>query len=159
MMTLEEIVEAHGAMVRRIATVYECHPDNVDDLVLDVWSAVCEAVPRSNNRATVKGYVARIAQNICITHVRRVLVRRAVPLEDTLPDPAPAPDEATAHAIRLACLIEAVRRLPENLKPVATLYLEEMTTAFIWPGWPLVFVLACCGTEATCLATQVLVRG
>jgi RNA polymerase sigma factor (sigma-70 family) len=45
---------------------------------------------------------------------------------DTLPDPAPPPDEATAHAMRLTRLIEAVRSLPENLKAVASLYLEEM---------------------------------
>jgi len=37
MVKLEEIVEVHAAMVRRIATVYERHPDRVDDLVQDVW--------------------------------------------------------------------------------------------------------------------------
>jgi len=126
MATLQEIVEAHGAMVRRIATVYERHPDRVDDLVQDVWLAVCEALPRLNNHATLKSYIARITQNICVTHVRRALVRQAVPLEDTLPDPATAPEEATAQSIRLARLIEAVRCLPESLKAVATLYLEEM---------------------------------
>ena len=30
MVKLEEIIEAHAAMVRRIATVYERHPDRVD---------------------------------------------------------------------------------------------------------------------------------
>jgi RNA polymerase sigma-70 factor (ECF subfamily) len=53
-------------------------------------------------------------------------VRQTQPLSDTLPDPRPAVDEATAHATRLACLIEAVRCLPENLKAVASLYLEDM---------------------------------
>ena len=126
MANLEEIVEVHAAMVRRIATVYERHPDRVDDLVQDVWIAVWEALPRLNNPATLKSYIARITQNICVTHVRRALVRQTQALTDTLPDPARAPDEATAHAVRLARLIEAVRSLPENLKAVATLYLEEM---------------------------------
>src|SRR4029077_7345796 len=116
MVKLEEIVEVHAAMVRRIATVYERHPDRVDDLVQDVWIAVWEALPRLNNQATLKAYIARITQNICVTHVRRALVRRAGPLSATIPDPARAPDEATAHAMRLAQLIEAVRNLPENLK-------------------------------------------
>jgi RNA polymerase sigma-70 factor (ECF subfamily) len=31
-----------------------------------------------------------------------------------------------AHAVRLNRLVEAVRGLPDNLKAVATLYLEEM---------------------------------
>jgi RNA polymerase sigma factor (sigma-70 family) len=68
----------------------------------------------------------RITQNICVTHVRRALVRQTQPLTDTQPDPAPPLDEAAAHAARLACLIEAVRSLPENLKVVASLYLEDM---------------------------------
>jgi len=40
MVKFEEIVEVHAAMVRRIATVYERHPDRVDDLAQDVWIAV-----------------------------------------------------------------------------------------------------------------------
>ena len=123
---LGEIVEVHAAMVRRIATVYERHPDRVDDLVQDVWIAVWQALPRLDNQASLKSYVARIAQNICVTRIRRALVRHAEPLSDTLADPAPSPDEASGHAARLARLVEAVRNLPENLKAVASLYLEDM---------------------------------
>ena len=126
MVKLEEIVEIHAAMVRRIASVYERHPDRIDDLVQDVWIAVWQALPRLKQQATLKSYIARITQNICVTHVRRALVRQAEPLSDTMPDPALPPDDATAHAVRLARLIDAVRSLPDNLKAVASLYLEDM---------------------------------
>ena len=79
MVELEEIVEVHAAMVRRIATVYERYPDRVDDLVQDVWIAVWHALPRLNDHAMLKTYIARITQNICVTHVRRALVRQAQP--------------------------------------------------------------------------------
>lgn len=126
MVELEEIVEVHAAMVRRIASAYERHPDRVDDLAQEVWIAVWQALPRLSEPAAIKGYIARIAQNICVTHVRRALVRQTEQLSDAQADPAPAPDEATAQAARLERLVEAVRRLPDNLKAVATLYLEDM---------------------------------
>lgn len=126
MVELEEIVKVHAAMVHRIATVYERYPDRVDDLVQDVWFAVWQALPRLQDRNMLKNYIARITQNICVTHVRRALVRQTQPLTDTQPDPAPPIDEAAAHAARLASLIEAVRSLPENLRVVASLYLEDM---------------------------------
>jgi RNA polymerase sigma factor (sigma-70 family) len=126
MVEMEEIVEACAAMVRRIASVYERDPARVEDLTQDVWIAVWQALPLLRNQATLRGYIARITQNICVTHVRRALVRLAQPLSDAFPDPAPEPDEAMAHTVRLNRLVEAVRGLPDNLKAVATLYLEEM---------------------------------
>jgi RNA polymerase sigma factor (sigma-70 family) len=127
MAELEEIVKVHAAMVRRIATVYERYPDRVDDLVQDVWFAVWQALPRLHGQPMLKSYSARITQNISVTHVRRAFVRQTRPLTDMQPDPAPPLDEAAAHAARLASLVEAVRSLPENLKAVASLYLEDMS--------------------------------
>ncbi len=126
MLSLEEIVARHAGMVRRIATVYERHPDRIDDLVQEVWLAVWQALPRLDNPATLKPYIARMTQNICVTHVRRALVRKAEPLTDRVVDTAPPVDEATDHARQLARLTEAVRALPEPLKAVAGLYLEDI---------------------------------
>jgi RNA polymerase sigma factor (sigma-70 family) len=126
MVELQEIVEVYAAMVRRIAIVYERDADRVEDLTQDVWLAVWQALPLLKNQAALKGYIARITQNICVTHVRRAVVRLAQPLSETIPDPSLPPDEAMAHAVRLNRLVEAVRGLSDKLKAVATLYLEEM---------------------------------
>lgn len=126
MLSLEEIVEKYASMVRRIATAYERYPDRIDDLVQEVWLAVWQALPRLDNPATLKAYIARMTQNICVTHVRRALVRRAEPLDDAVPDGSTPIDEATDHARQLARLTEAVRNLPEPLKAVAGLYLEDI---------------------------------
>src|ERR1035437_4467535 len=126
MVVLQEIVEVYAAMVSRIATVYERDADRVEDLTQDVWIAVCQALPLLNDQPALKGYIARITQNICVTHVRRALVCLAQPLSQTIPDPSLPPDEAMAHAMRLNRLVDAVRGLPDNLQSVATLDLEEM---------------------------------
>ena len=126
MLTLEEIVEKHAGMVRRIATVYEHDPDRIDDLVQEVWLAMWQALPRLDTPATLKPYIARITQNICVTHVRRALVRKAELLSDSIPDDAAPIDEATDHARQLIRLTKAVRNLPESLKAVAGLYLEDI---------------------------------
>lgn len=127
MVELREIVDVYAAMVRRIATVYERDPGRVEDLTQEVWIAVWQALPLLRNPVTLRGYIARIAQNICVTHVRYALVRATQPLSGGWPDPTPGLDDAMTHAARLNRLLDAVRSLPENLKAVATLYLEEMT--------------------------------
>lgn len=128
MLSLEEIVETHAGMVRRIATVYERQPDRIDDLVQEVWLAVWQALPRLDNPAKLKPYIARMTQNICVTHVRRALVRKTEPLTDSVRDVAAPVDEVADRAQQLVRLTEAVRDLPEPLKAVAGLYLEDIAT-------------------------------
>lgn len=113
-------------MVRRIASAYERAPDRVEDLMQDAWLAVWRALPRLSDPTALKSYIARITQNICVTHVRRAMLRPSRPLSDNLPDAAPLADEIGIDARRLERLVEAVRDLPPPLKAVATLYLEDM---------------------------------
>lgn len=126
-MELDQIIHAYAGMVHRIASVYERHPDAIDDLVQDVWIAVWEALPRMENQTSLKPYIARITQNICVSHVRRVVRRQTQELSENLRDTAPLPDSKTGQAIELARLLEAVRNLPENLKCVVSIFLEGMS--------------------------------
>src|SRR5665213_2004836 len=49
-MQLREIIEVHGAMVRRIATIYERNADAVDDLAQDVWIALWQTAPKPDTQ-------------------------------------------------------------------------------------------------------------
>jgi DNA-directed RNA polymerase specialized sigma24 family protein len=125
MVKLEEIVEVYAAMVRRIATVYERHPDRVDDLVQDVWIAVRQPLPRLNNQATLKRlycpHHAEYLRHPCPARPRAAGPAAERHLARSGPLPMKRrPKHAPGH------LIEAVRSLPENLKAVASLYLEDM---------------------------------
>lgn len=126
MSEFHEIVDHHASMVRRIASVYERDPGRIEDLMQDIWFAVWRALPLLRNQATIRGFIARIAQNVCVTHVRRAVARPAQALTDTFPDPAMPVHDAMAQSARVNRLLEAVRALPDSLKAVATLYLEEM---------------------------------
>ena len=131
MTPFEEIVEKHAAMVRRIATIYERDPGRVDDLVQEVWLAFWQALPRIDGEASHKAYIARVAQNICVTHVRRAVVRRTEPLSDTFAEDAPPLEDVLTRSDQLAKLTDAIRLLPDSLKMVASLYLEDMAVAEI----------------------------
>lgn len=122
----EDTVKLYAPMVRRIASVYERYPDQVDDLAQEVWMALWKALPRLNDPSRLKGYIARTTHNICVTHIRRASVRRTERLVDNLSHPALSPHDTLQQASELTRLIEAVRSLPENLKGVVSLYLEEI---------------------------------
>lgn len=126
MAEFHEIIDQHAAMVRRIASVYERDPGCIEDLMQDIWFAVWRALPLLKNEATLKGFIARIAQNVCVTHVRRAIARPSQALTDAVPDPAIPVHDAMTQSARVNRLLEAVRELPDTLKAVATLYLEEM---------------------------------
>lgn len=126
MAEFHEIIDQHAAMVRRIASVYERDPGRIEDLMQDIWFAVWRALPLLKNEATLKGFIARIAQNVCVTHVRRAIARPSQALTDAVPDPATPVHDAMTQSARVNRLLEAVRELPDTLKAVATLYLEEM---------------------------------
>lgn len=126
MAEFHEIIDQHAAMVRRIASVYERDPGRIEDLMQDIWFAVWRALPLLKNEATLKGFIARIAQNVCVTHVRRAIARPSQALTDAVPDPAMPVHDAMTQSARVNRLLEAVRELPDTLKAVATLYLEEM---------------------------------
>lgn len=68
--------------------------------------------------------MARIAHNVCVSHVRRAVREKPAPLNDDLPDETADPEAAAHTALARARLLEAVRALPLPQRQVMTLHLE-----------------------------------
>lgn len=128
----EQVVQDHGAMIARIAGAHEADRAAREDLVQDIFCAVWRALPAYRGECGLRAFVARIAANRAVTHVRTAL-RRPAPgeLRESLPASDPSPETraiARDDADRLTC---AVRALPLGLREAALLALEGLTHAEI----------------------------
>lgn len=131
MADFRDIVEAHGGLIQRIASSYERRPALVDELVQDTLLAVWRALDRFEGHASLRTYVARIAHNVCVSHVRKASRTSGVELEDEMASDTPLPDEATDKTLARERLLAAVQVLPLSLRQVTTLYLEDFSHAEI----------------------------
>lgn len=124
-MTFEAILADHSGMLMRIVASYEANPQLQQELMQEVALALWQALPRFRGEGSIKAFVARVAQNRCITHVGREAKRpRQTELYDALPADHESAEEALSQAQRREALMQAVRDLPLNLRQVTTLALE-----------------------------------
>ena len=65
----ERIVAEHGPLVSRIAMTYEADPALREDLTQQIFLAVWQALPSYRADASLKTFIARIAQNRAISFV------------------------------------------------------------------------------------------
>jgi RNA polymerase sigma-70 factor (ECF subfamily) len=127
-------VEQYGGLVRRLAAAYEAAPVEQDDLVQEIWLALWRALPALRSDGSLKTYLARIAHNVAVSHVRRRVGSRrngTVDLSDALVEPGPGPEETAARALAQERLLQAVRALPLALRQPMVLHLEELDNAEI----------------------------
>ncbi|WP_417456807.1 RNA polymerase sigma factor [Kordiimonas sp.] len=124
-MDFQATLQSHGAMLGRIVASYEADPAQQQELLQEVSLALWQALPKYRGEGSLKGYIARVAQNKCITHVSRAAKapRRTV-LDERLESNAPPLDEQVAKEQMRQKLLASVRELPLNLRQVTTLALE-----------------------------------
>ena len=127
----DRIIEEHGAMVRRIASSRERDSALIDDLMQEILLAVWRAWPGFRGEGSERAFVARIAYNVAITHVRRASRFKSAPLDERTPDASAGPEALTDAAQKRERLLEAVRALPEALREPLVLHLEGLTQAEI----------------------------
>lgn len=122
-------------MIERIAGAYERRPALVAELVQEIALALWRALPRFRGDASERTFIARVAHNVGVSHVRKAVARPAAASMDDaqilVADERPQPDELTDDAQRRALLQDAVRALPLSLRAVMTLHLEGFSNTDI----------------------------
>jgi RNA polymerase sigma-70 factor (ECF subfamily) len=128
----DTLIARHQHMVTRICASYERDRDLARELVQDVWFAIWRALPSYRADASLKTFVARIAQFRAITHVtQRARLPVEAALSDAIPDEQPAPENAAIATSERSGLLAAVQRLPLVYRQPVILTLEDFSPAEI----------------------------
>jgi RNA polymerase sigma factor (sigma-70 family) len=126
--TFEQVVAEHGGMIRRIAAVAEANRALAQELEQEMLVAVWRALPGYREDASLKTFVARIAQYRATTHVAREARRpRTEEVHEALASDEPDPGAQAEADDTRARLAAALRGLPAGLREVAALTLEGMS--------------------------------
>lgn len=127
-MSIEQIAAEFGPMLRRIARSHEADPDLVEELRQETLLAVWRALPGYRGDAPLRSFIARIAMNHAVDHVRRALRRApSAELSLELPDPGDGPEQQVLAHDQRASLLLAVQRLPLSYRQVTLLTLEGLS--------------------------------
>jgi RNA polymerase sigma-70 factor (ECF subfamily) len=130
--TFDQVEKEFGALIRRIAISYEADRGAAEELVQDIHFALWLALPSFRGKSSMRTFVARIATNRAVSHVRRsVRSPLSVELSEDLPAGESTPEHRAIAEDQQARLIAAVRALPLSLWQVALLTLEGLVPAEI----------------------------
>jgi RNA polymerase sigma-70 factor (ECF subfamily) len=123
----DRLLREHGAGLARLAGAYAQNPSDREDLLQEILLGLWLALPRFRGDCSERTFAYRIAHNCGITLLRR---RRppAMPLEKAheVLDPRPDPETEAVASEAPEQLAAAVRALPETLRSVVVLHLEDL---------------------------------
>ena len=121
----ERIVVEHGPLISRIAMSYEADPALREDLTQQILLAVWQALPSYRADASLKTFIARIAQNRAISFVTRQVRQPPVAeISERVESDQPNPEEEAIESSERRMLLEATRQLPMPQREVIILVLE-----------------------------------
>jgi RNA polymerase sigma factor (sigma-70 family) len=128
----EQIVGEYGPLISRIASSYEADPGLREDLVQQILLAVWQALPSYRADASLKTFIARIAQNRAISFVaKQVRLPPTAEMPERVETEEPDPEQSAIEASERKMLLEATRRLPLPQREVIILVLEGFSYAEI----------------------------
>ena len=121
----ERIVADYGPLITRIAASYEADPSLREDLTQQILLAVWQALPSWRADASLKTFIARVAQNRSISFVTKQIRQPPVAeLPERLEADTLNPEESAIEVNEREMLLEATRRLPLPQRQVIILVLE-----------------------------------
>ena len=128
----ERIVSDYGPLISRIAMSYEADPALREDLVQQIFLAVWQALPSFRADASLKTFIARIAQNRAISFVaKQVRQPPTAEMPELVESEQPDPEQSAIEANERTVLLDATRRLPVPQRQVIILVLEGFSYAEI----------------------------
>lgn len=129
-----EVVEGHGAALRRLCSVYAERGPDREDLFQEICLALWRALPQFRGESSLRTFVYRVGHNRGLTF-RAQARRREASLDDTgghdtpaLASLEPPADEVVDARSKMEALVGAVRELPPLLREVMVLRLEGLST-------------------------------
>lgn len=127
MPTLDAVLADHAAMLARIAASVEADPARRQDLLQDISLSLWRALPAWRGEASLRSFVARIAQNRAVDHVARHAGRATAPLDDVHVDETADPLRQAELDQRRRQLLLAVHALPLGMRQAVVLALEGLS--------------------------------
>jgi RNA polymerase sigma-70 factor (ECF subfamily) len=126
---LEQLLQAHRSVLARMAATFEADRDEREDLIQDIALAVWRALPTFRGECSDRTFLLRIAYNRGLTHRWRRGRRRHAALTeaDAVADPAPDSAVRLEQRYQYETLLATIRSLPESLRGVALLRLEDLS--------------------------------
>lgn len=120
-----QISDQYRGLISRITLSYEADGALRKELMQDVLLAIWLALPSYRGDASLKTFVASIAQKRSISHViRRAREPRQVELASDLVCAQPAPDAAAEENDLRKQLVDAIQQLPLPQREAIVLTLE-----------------------------------
>ena len=121
----DQVTSQCTGLISRIALSYEADPALRLELIQDVLLAIWVALPAFRGDASLKTFVASIAQKRCISHVtRRAREPRQVELPGDMMSAALLPDEVAMRNDLKKQLVESIQLLPIPQREAIVLTLE-----------------------------------
>ena len=121
----EKVTSSFTGLISRIALSYEADAALRRELIQDILLAIWLALPNYRGEASLKTFVASIAQKRCISHVAKQSKEpRQVELPVDLVSATPPPDEIALKNDQRRRLVESIQVLPIPQREAIVLCLE-----------------------------------